>query len=78
MLHQRHGNVDAVCAILAVAHSVLVMAYDRIQRREPYRDAGVDVFDRLQPEDTMRRLVKHLESLDYHVTLQSPATDVIP
>jgi transposase len=65
-------------AILAVAHSMLVMAYYMIQRREPYRDAGADFFDRLQPEDTARRLVKRLESLGYQVTLQSPATDVIP
>jgi transposase len=65
-------------AILAVAHSMLVMAYYMIQRREPYREAGADFFDRLQPEDTARRLVKRLESLGYHVTLQSPTPDVIP
>jgi transposase len=65
-------------AILAVAHSMLVMAYDLIQRREPYHEAGADFFDRLQPEDTARRLVTRLASLGYHVTLQSPAPDVIP
>jgi transposase len=59
-------------AILAVAHSILVMAYYMIQRQEPYRDAGADFFDRLQPEDTARRLIKRLESLGYHVTVQSP------
>jgi hypothetical protein len=51
------------------------MAYYMIQRREPYRDAGADFFDRLQPEDTARRLIKRLESLGYHVSLQSPSTD---
>ena len=65
-------------AIMAVAHSMLVMAYDMIQRHEPYREAGADFFDRLQPEDTARRLVKRLELLGYHVTLQNPSTDVIP
>jgi transposase len=65
-------------AILAVAHSILVMAYYMIQRKEPYREAGADFFDRLQPEDTARRLVKRLESLGYHVTLKNPATDLIP
>jgi len=58
-------------AILAVAHSRLVMASYMIQRRDPYRDAGADFFDRLQPEDTARRLVKRLEILGDHVTLQS-------
>lgn len=65
-------------AILAVAHSILVMAYYMIQRKEPYRDAGADFFDRLQPEDTARRLVKRLESLGYHVTLQSPSPHAMP
>jgi len=64
-------------AILAVAHSILVIAYYMILRREPYRDAGADFFDRLQPEDTARRLVKRLESLGYHVTLQTPSPDAI-
>jgi transposase len=62
-------------ALLAVAHSILVMASDRLQRQEPYREAGADFFDRLQPEDTARRLVKRLESLGDHVTRQSPSTD---
>lgn len=62
----------------AVAHSILVIAYDMIQCREPDREAGADLFDRLQPEDTARRLVKRLESLGYHVTLQSPSTDTMP
>jgi hypothetical protein len=62
-------------AIMAVAHSMLVMAYYIIQRQEPYREAGGDFFDRLQPEDTARRLVKCLEHLGYHVTLQHPSTD---
>ena len=49
-----------------------------IQRQEPYREAEGDFFDRLQPEDTARRLVKRLEYLGYHVTLQSPSTDALP
>jgi transposase len=62
-------------AILALAHSMLMMAYYMIQRQEPYREAGADFFDRLQPEDTARRLVKRLEHLGYHVTLQSLPTE---
>jgi transposase len=65
-------------AILAVAHTLLVMAYYMLQRQEPYREAGADFFDRLQPEDTARRLVKRLEHLGYHVVLQSLPTEVMP
>jgi hypothetical protein len=49
-----------------------------IPRQEPYREAGADCFDRLQPEDTARRLVKRLEHLGYHVPLQSPSTEAMP
>jgi transposase len=65
-------------AILAVAHSILVMAYYMLQRKQPYCEAGADFFDRLQPEDTARRLVKRLEQLGYHVVLQSRPIDVMP
>jgi transposase len=64
-------------AILAVAHSILVMAYHMILRRDPYRDAGADFFDRLQLEDTARRLVKRLESLGYHITIRNPSPDAM-
>jgi transposase len=61
-------------AMMAVAHASLVMADQMLQRQEPERDAGADWFDRRQPEDTARRLVKRLEHLGSHVTLQSSST----
>jgi transposase len=67
-LASRRGQTRA---ILAVAHSIVVMAYDMRQRKQPYGDAGADFCDRLQPEDTARRLVTRLEHLGDHVTLQS-------
>ena len=65
-------------AMRAVAPSLLVIAYDMIHRREPYRDAGADVFDRRQPEDAARRLVKRVERLGDQVTLQRLSTDAMP
>ena len=53
----RHG---AKKAILAVAHSLLVIAYHVIARREPYRELGADSFDRQQPTATANRLVRRL------------------
>lgn len=60
-------------AIMAVAHSILVMAYHMLTRNEPYREAGADYFDQLRPEATAKRLQKRLETLGYHVTLQKQA-----
>jgi len=56
-------------AIRAVAHSILVIAYHLIQRKEPYRDLGGDYFDKRRPETTKKRLVKRLEKLGFQVSL---------
>jgi transposase len=58
-------------AIVAVMHSILVIAYHLIQRDEPYRELGGDYFDKQKPEATAKRLVKRLENLGFQVSLQS-------
>jgi transposase len=63
-------------AIMAVAHSILVIAYHLIQRQEPYRELGGNYFDELRPEATTKRLVKRLERLGYQVSLQSQVAAV--
>lgn len=57
-------------AIVAVMHSILVIAYHLIQRREPYRELGGNYFDQRRPEVTADRLVKRLAKLGYQVSLQ--------
>lgn len=57
-------------AIVAVAHSMVVIAYHLMQRNEPYRELGGDYFDKQRPDTTAKRLVKRLERLGYAVTLQ--------
>jgi transposase len=57
-------------AIVAVAHSILVIAYHLIVRQEPYQELGADYFDQRRPEATTKRLVKRLEKLGYQVSLQ--------
>jgi len=57
-------------ATMAVAHSILVIAYHMIQRQEPDRELGVNYFDQQRPEATTKRLVKRLENLGYQVALQ--------
>ena len=60
-------------AIVALEHTILVIAYHLIQRKEPYRELGADYFDKRRPEATAKRLVKRLEQLGYSVSLQQPA-----
>lgn len=57
-------------AIVAVMHSILVMSYHMIQRKEPYRELGGNYFDQRRPAVTAQRLVKRLEMLGFQVSLQ--------
>lgn len=56
---------------MAVAHSILVIAYHLIQRQEDYRELGGDYFDKRRPETTAKHLIKRLEALGYLVAVQS-------
>lgn len=56
-------------ALIAVGHSVLVMIYHMLRRRQPYHELGGDYFDRRDGERAGQRLVKRLEQLGYAVNL---------
>jgi len=56
-------------ALVAVAHSILVSAYQMLKTGQPYRELGADYFARLRPERTVRRLVNRLFEFGYHVEL---------
>jgi transposase len=60
-------------AIIAVAHTILVIAHVLLQRGENYREVGGDYFERLNPSGLTRYLVRRLERLGHSVTLQ-PST----
>jgi hypothetical protein len=60
-------------AALAVAHSILVIAYRLIERGEDYQEQGGDYFDKRCPDATVRRLTKRLEQLGYQVALTQQA-----
>lgn len=57
-------------AAIAVAHSILVIAYHMLQRGTEYVELGSDYFDRHRQQQVQQRLVKRLEHLGYKVTLE--------
>ncbi|MGA8033821.1 MAG: transposase, partial [Casimicrobiaceae bacterium] len=72
--HRRGGRRGKKRAIVAVAHSILVISYHIIQRKEPYRDLGGDYFDQRRPEATAKRLLKRLQHLGYDISrIEQPA-----
>jgi transposase len=63
-------------AAMAVAHSILVIAYHLIQKNEDYRELGGDYFEQRDPQQTARRLVRRLQRLGHRVILE-PATSPV-
>ena len=57
-------------ALVAVAHSLLVIIYEIIKHRADYKDLGPDYFIQLEPERTKRYLVRRLQQLGYEVQLE--------
>ncbi|OGO77255.1 MAG: IS110 family transposase [Chloroflexi bacterium RIFOXYD12_FULL_57_15] len=68
--HRLAGRRGAKKAIVAVEHSILVIAYHLIERKEPYKELGGDYFDKRNVEATAKRLTKRLERLGYQVSLE--------
>jgi transposase len=58
-------------AILAVAHSLLVIIYHLLRDKKPYRDLGADFFDQRDMGRIQRQAVARLEQLGFQVSLTS-------
>ena len=63
-------------AAIAVAHSILVIAYHILRDGTVYHDLGADYFDRRKADSLQKQLVQRLERLGFQVDLQplAPST----
>jgi len=75
--HRLAGRRGRKRAIMAVAHSILIIAYHLIVRKEPYRELGGDYFDNIHPERTAKRLIKRLEQLGFQVSVKEFAAPTV-
>jgi len=57
-------------ALVAVGHSILVIAYQVLQNRTKYQELGGDYFDRRNVDKQRKRLIRQLESLGVKVTVE--------
>lgn len=57
-------------ALIAVGHTILVIAYHVLKKGVNYFELGADYLARLNPERMTRNLVKRLEKLGHKVTLE--------
>jgi transposase len=62
-------------ALVAVGHTILVIAWHVLDGRTEYTELGGNYLDKLKPERLKRHLLNRLESLGYEVTL-TPKTKV--
>jgi len=60
-------------ALVALGHTILVIAYHLLTRRGPYHELGPLYFDVLDRQRVQQRLVQRLERLGYTVNLQPSA-----
>jgi transposase len=66
-LRGRRGHSKAVTA---VGHSILTATWHMLQTGELYHDLGGDYYTRQNPDRITKRLIRQLEALGHHVTLQ--------
>jgi transposase len=71
--HRIAARRGAKRAAVAVAHSILVGIYYIIKRDEEWKDLGPDYYDRRNKEAVVRRMVKRLQALGCHVTVEDAA-----
>lgn len=64
---RRGGNRAAV----AVGHSMLVIAYHILKKREPYKELGADYFDQRKKDVVVNGAIKRLKALGYKVTVEA-------
>ena len=57
-------------ALVAVGHTILVIAYHLLKNGTDYQERGSDFFERLDPERLTHNLVRRLEKLGHKVTLE--------
>ena len=73
----RFSAVPAFCetngkkkALVAVGHSILVIAYHVLTNKCTYQELGGDYFDKRYAEKRRSRLIKQLQSLGLKVTVE--------
>lgn len=73
-LYRQRGHKKAV---VAVGHSILVIAYHLIIRGTTYHDLGINFFLERDRQSVIRRCLKQLQDLGQHVTLSPTVAPAI-
>ena len=55
---------------MSVGHTILIIVYMILTRKQPYQDLGAAYFDQREQHRVDQRLVQRLERLGYEFSLQ--------
>lgn len=69
--HRIAARRGANRAVVAVAHSILMIAYYILKRRQPYIELGPTYYEERKRDTIIRQSLKKLESLGLKVTVES-------
>lgn len=72
--HRIAARRGANRAAVAVAHSILMIAYYILKRRQPYIELGPTYYEERKRDTIIRQSIKKLESLGLKVTVESAAS----
>ena len=72
--HRIAARRGANRAAVAVAHSILMIAYYILKRRQPYIELGPNYYEERKRNSIIRQSLKKLESLGLKVTVESVAS----
>jgi len=72
--HRIAARRGANRAAVAVAHSILMIAYYILKRRQPYIELGPNYYEERKRDTIIRQSLKRLESLGLKVTVESTAS----
>jgi hypothetical protein len=57
-------------ALIALGHTILIVVYHVLTRKQPYQDLGAAYFDTREKQRVEQRLVRRLAGLGYRVALE--------
>ena len=63
------SHAGAIRAVVALEHTLLVIAWHMLKQGVAYEELGIDHYDRTNPERAKQRLLRRMQSLGYEPTL---------
>lgn len=76
--HRLAARKGSKRAAIAVAHSILVIAWHMLERQQPYRELGAGYLDKKHSERTTKACVNRLQRLGFDVNLTPAHAAVAP